>query len=331
MSTSSELVLKAKDYAILKHFETNHKYDGKPYEVHLEMAFEFACKFVHLLPDDKTISEVLAAVWAHDVIEDCRQNYSDVKNVLGEIVAEIVYALTNEKGKNRKERANDKYYEGIRNTPFADYVKICDRLANVTYSKLGVGIQPTTLTTTSLPTTGLYDGYTVDYADSLIAPTYIWRLRYSAALTKWMYVGGSDYKSEKYPTDPTNADNTVALSADTYTTLPSTASATITAPLTGTYDIYHWGHIAVASVSGHSSTNVYMNFKINSGAASSNTPWVMYAPDANVGSGNIYSGCRTSRLSLTASNVLTCQFATSTANTIRNYRHGIFIKPVIIG
>jgi (p)ppGpp synthase/HD superfamily hydrolase len=134
--TSSELVLKAKDYAILKHFDTNHKYDGKPYEVHLELAFEFACKYVHLLPDDKTVSEVLSAVWIHDVIEDCRQNYSDVKNVLGENVAEIVYALTNEKGKNRKERANDKYYEGIRNTPFADYVKICDRLANVYYSKL---------------------------------------------------------------------------------------------------------------------------------------------------------------------------------------------------
>jgi len=134
--TSSELVLKAKDYAILNHFDTNHKYDGKPYEVHLELAFEFACKYIHLLPDDKTVSEVLSAVWAHDVIEDCRQNYSDVKNVLGENVAEIVYALTNEKGKNRKERANDKYFEGIRNTPFADYVKICDRLANVYYSKL---------------------------------------------------------------------------------------------------------------------------------------------------------------------------------------------------
>jgi hypothetical protein len=43
--------------------------------------------------------------------------------------------LTNEKGKNRKERANAKYYEGIRNTPYAVFVKICDRIANVEYSK----------------------------------------------------------------------------------------------------------------------------------------------------------------------------------------------------
>ena len=53
----------------------------------------------------------------------------------GDRAADLAYALTNEKGKNRKERANDKYYEGIRNTPFATYLKICDRMANVTYSK----------------------------------------------------------------------------------------------------------------------------------------------------------------------------------------------------
>ena len=134
-SFSSELISNAKEYAILKHFETNHKYDGNPYDVHLQMVYDFACKYIHLLPNNRVISEVLAACWVHDVIEDCRETYNDVKNVLGERVADIAYALTNEKGKTRKERANDKYYEGIRNTPFADYIKICDRMANVKYSK----------------------------------------------------------------------------------------------------------------------------------------------------------------------------------------------------
>jgi hypothetical protein len=59
-----------------------------------------------------------------------------VKNHLGQEAADIIYALTNEKGKNRKERANDKYYEGIRNTPGAVFVKLCDRIANVQYSKM---------------------------------------------------------------------------------------------------------------------------------------------------------------------------------------------------
>jgi (p)ppGpp synthase/HD superfamily hydrolase len=78
---------------------------------------------------------VLAAVWVHDVIEDCRKTFSDVKKALGDSVAEIVFALTNENGKTRKERASEKYYEGIRKTPGAVFVNLCDRLANVQYSK----------------------------------------------------------------------------------------------------------------------------------------------------------------------------------------------------
>ncbi len=55
---------------------------------------------------------------------------------LGKEEADIIYALTNEKGRNRAERGNDKYYEGIRNTPGAIFVKLCDRIANVQYSKM---------------------------------------------------------------------------------------------------------------------------------------------------------------------------------------------------
>jgi (p)ppGpp synthase/HD superfamily hydrolase len=78
----------------------------------------------------------LISLYAHDVLEDCRISYSDLKNQLGEEVADIVYAVTNDKGKNRKERAGDKYYEGIRNTPGAVFVKLCDRIANVQYGKM---------------------------------------------------------------------------------------------------------------------------------------------------------------------------------------------------
>lgn len=132
---SSELVKKAIEYATLKHFETNHKYDGQPYDVHLKMVFNYACKYAYILPDEESVRWCLAASWTHDTIEDCRQTYNDVREVLGGAVAGITYALTNEKGRNRKERANEKYYDGIRNTPFASFVKICDRLANVKYSK----------------------------------------------------------------------------------------------------------------------------------------------------------------------------------------------------
>ena len=48
--------------------------------------------------------------------------------------AEVVYALTNDKGRTRNERAGEHYYAGIRETPYAPFVKLCDRLANMTYS-----------------------------------------------------------------------------------------------------------------------------------------------------------------------------------------------------
>ena len=121
-------------FAISAHHDTNHQYDGKPYSVHLAMVAYFAQKYVHYIP--KNLQElVISACWLHDTIEDCRLTYNDILKVSGSgVVADIVYAVSNEKGKNRKQRANDKYYEGIRRTPFATFVKLCDRLANVTYS-----------------------------------------------------------------------------------------------------------------------------------------------------------------------------------------------------
>ena len=140
-------------WCIDKHNETNHMYDTYlPYEFHLRMVAHVGQKYSNILDDRKEYftgddiinpvqqislrSACMLACWGHDLIEDCRVSYNDVKDALGQEAAEIVYAVTNEKGKNRKERANDKYYEGIRNTPGAVFVKLCDRIANVQYSKM---------------------------------------------------------------------------------------------------------------------------------------------------------------------------------------------------
>lgn len=128
------LIEKARDYAINNHNLARHIYgDKQPYWVHLNHVYDIAMLFISLIPDDEK-ENVLAACYTHDLIEDCRQTYNHVKAMTNERVAEITYALTNEKGKNRKERANGKYYEGIRNTPYATFVKICDRIANHEYS-----------------------------------------------------------------------------------------------------------------------------------------------------------------------------------------------------
>ena len=97
--------------------------------------------FIHLIKDSNEGENsfrdlIILSAWGHDLIEDTRTSYNDAKEVLGQIPADIIYACSNEKGKNRKERANDKYYQGIRNTPGAVFVKLCDRIANVQYSKM---------------------------------------------------------------------------------------------------------------------------------------------------------------------------------------------------
>jgi (p)ppGpp synthase/HD superfamily hydrolase len=121
-------------FAIDAHNKVNHLYNGYPYSVHLAMVVGFAQDSIDVIPD-QCQSDVMNACWLHDTIEDCRLTYNDIKKASNEAVADIVYAVTNEKGKNRAERANDTYYKGIRNTQWATYVKLCDRLANVKYSK----------------------------------------------------------------------------------------------------------------------------------------------------------------------------------------------------
>lgn len=131
----SEFDRKARIFAFKSHSSTNHKYDGLPYKVHLRLVIEVAKKYIHLIPEDKR-AIVIAACWCHDVIEDCRLTYNDAKETLGVEVADIVYALTNDKGKNRKQRAGENYYKGIRETEFETFVKLCDRFANLNYSTL---------------------------------------------------------------------------------------------------------------------------------------------------------------------------------------------------
>lgn len=119
----------AHSYAVKMHNKANHWYGNHDYEYHLNMVREFAMKYIEYV-HPASRDAVLAACWVHDVIEDCRETYNDVEKVLGKEVADLAYALTNEKGRNRNERANDKYYQEMRKVQYAPFIKICDRLAN---------------------------------------------------------------------------------------------------------------------------------------------------------------------------------------------------------
>lgn len=123
-------------WCVEQHRNANHLYNKVyPYEVHLNWAVSAAKRFIHLLPNVNP-AIVYGGCLAHDTIEDARASYNDVKKNCGEQVADIAYALTNEKGKNRAERANEKYYAGIRADIVFIFVKLCDRIANMEFSNI---------------------------------------------------------------------------------------------------------------------------------------------------------------------------------------------------
>ncbi|MBR0046119.1 MAG: hypothetical protein IJP75_04450 [Bacteroidaceae bacterium] len=134
--------MKATAHAL--HASVNQMYDKvHPYGVHLDMVAESVSQYGHLVcADEQDVLPLFFGAYFHDSIEDARQTYNDVTRLASRwmdkeqayMAAEIVYALTNDKGRTRAERAGENYYRGIRETPYAPFVKLADRLANITYS-----------------------------------------------------------------------------------------------------------------------------------------------------------------------------------------------------
>ena len=131
------------------HQRVNQTYgDDLPYGFHLDMVAEGIQTYGHLVcVSEDDVLPMFFGGYYHDSIEDARMTYNDVMHEarlrmteeLALMATEIVYALTNDKGRSRAERAGEKYYQGIRETPYAPFVKLCDRLANITYSCAGEG------------------------------------------------------------------------------------------------------------------------------------------------------------------------------------------------
>ena len=126
------------------HAGVNHAYDRiRPYGFHLDMVVNWVRTYIgDVCENEKDLLPIFFAAFYHDSIEDARLSYNDVMKIARSLMdeeqaflaTEIVYALTNEKGRNRAERANEKYYEGIRAIPYAPFVKLADRLANTSYA-----------------------------------------------------------------------------------------------------------------------------------------------------------------------------------------------------
>lgn len=129
------------------HEDVNQLYGRHRYEFHLHLTNDILQKslfsIANLNIDDAKILTFVSAF--HDTIEDTRNSYSSIQRIAVDfleseknsiIAADAVLALTSNKGKNRKEREGIDYFNGILNTPYAPIIKVCDRIANMYFSKV---------------------------------------------------------------------------------------------------------------------------------------------------------------------------------------------------
>lgn len=100
------------------------KYDDQDYIFHLIATVNVLNEFGFNEEDD------VIAGYLHDSIEDTTATYKLIAKRFGWIVADMVQAVTNEQGKNRKERNLKTYQKLIGNTR-ALAIKLADRIANV--------------------------------------------------------------------------------------------------------------------------------------------------------------------------------------------------------
>ena len=100
------------------------RYGEQPYVIHLYDVVSVLIEFGF------TSESLLSAAWLHDVIEDTPTTYRDVVRVTNKEVADTVFALTDELGKNRKER-KEKTLPKVKANHSALTVKLADWIANL--------------------------------------------------------------------------------------------------------------------------------------------------------------------------------------------------------
>lgn len=132
MTLNDAMNLRSFQVAMEYHDKTGCTYDGQSYSVHLLGVLRVAVRHSKLL-NSIEYDDALDICALHDVIEDCRVSYNDLSKRFNKQVAENVYLVSCEKGRDRKER-NSKTYVNIKGHKLATFAKLCDRIANTTYS-----------------------------------------------------------------------------------------------------------------------------------------------------------------------------------------------------
>jgi GTP pyrophosphokinase len=123
-----DLVLKAERFCEEKHKGQKRKVSGQDYAVHpMGVAYLIAS-----FKKSSNLHILLSAGRLHDTVEDCDVTYDEILKEFGMPVAVLVFELTDDKELIKvigKLEYQKKKWSGLSN--YAFYIKLCDRLYNI--------------------------------------------------------------------------------------------------------------------------------------------------------------------------------------------------------
>lgn len=121
-------------FAIVAHGD--QKYGHEPYFRHLVWVDKVLCQ--HGYENDIPLRQ---AAYLHDVLEDTKTTADELQHAFGTEVVDLVFAVTNEPGENRKARHAATYPKIAAAGERAVTLKLADRIANVEACHAGAGKQ----------------------------------------------------------------------------------------------------------------------------------------------------------------------------------------------
>ena len=117
----------ARAFAIRAHGD--QKYGDLPYSAHLDDVADVVSRME--VPEGQSPWSFRAAAYLHDVLEDTETTRWRLSNAFGPQVADLVHAVTDEPGPNRKARKAATYPKIRAFGTAAVALKLADRIANV--------------------------------------------------------------------------------------------------------------------------------------------------------------------------------------------------------
>ena len=116
------------------HNDANCMYDGGNYGVHLTMVENAVREHENVFRWGEDFNHTLAAALMHDLIEDAKWSFNDVKDISDLTTARIVLAVTDIHEENRLLRHLMTMGKTVKDYR-AIILKLCDIKANASYSK----------------------------------------------------------------------------------------------------------------------------------------------------------------------------------------------------